>query len=113
MRTTLLAALALTTGCAVHSAHDSFPTRVSAATLPAADRLATQIATDKGDVATQVRLCVTPTGTVDKVAVLQSSGLPSYDAAVVAGVSKWRYTAYQGPSDARICERATINYRTE
>lgn len=89
-----------------------FPGRISAAALPGADRLAHRIhAEHNGAIAAQVRLCVAPSGDVDQVDMVASSGMAEFDAAVVDGVGAWQYAAYPAPESIRVCENVTVAYR--
>lgn len=93
-------------------ARATFPTRLSRAELPGADRLANKIAVEAGGaVATEVKLCVAPDGSVEKVDLLGKSALPDYDAAVVDGLADWKYAAYKAPASVRVCEKLTVSYR--
>ncbi len=89
-----------------------FPGRISNAALPGADRLAHRIhAEHNGSISAQVRLCVAPSGSVDQVGLLASSGMAEFDRAVVDGVGDWQYAAYPAPQELRVCENLTVAYQ--
>jgi len=91
----------------------TFPRLVAVARLPSADRLQRRVAIELGGQASpRVRLCVAPTGTVDAVALLSSSGLTAFDAAVLVDVARWRFAAYPAPTGTRVCQATTIAYVT-
>lgn len=86
-------------------------TRLSPPELDGADRLYHRIeVAHAGKAATQVRLCVTPAGSVDSVNVIASSGLADYDRTVVDAVAGWQYAAYAAPAETRVCENLTVAY---
>lgn len=88
--------------------------RLSTPDLRAADRLYHRISVEKAGMAsTQVRLCVEPSGTVDTVDVVASSGLAEYDQAVVDNVASWQYAAFPAPSETRVCEDLTVAYHAK
>jgi outer membrane biosynthesis protein TonB len=98
-------------GCAATTttAHPGMPARISKPTLPSVEPLATEIVrAHRGLVTAQVRLCVAPSGAVDKVDLLSSSGMRAYDDAVVSDVSGWAYA----PGAAPMCRKLSVSYRT-
>ncbi|MCA9678441.1 MAG: TonB C-terminal domain-containing protein [Kofleriaceae bacterium] len=96
----------------VDGAQPTFPDRIGVAALPGADRLSHRIdAEHDGAIATQVRLCVAPSGEVAQVGMLSSSGMPEFDRAVVDGVGRWQYASYAAPDGTRVCENLTVGYR--
>ena len=90
-----------------------FPARVSKPLLPAADRLARQIAYEHGgSISTQVHLCVRPDGEIGDITLLMTSGMDDFDRAVVDGISDWQYAAFKAPAATRVCENLTVSYVT-
>jgi TonB family protein len=111
LKTTLFiaTALGLAAGCAPHATRSQFPSRISAANIPAADRLATDISRlHRGLVTTKVALCVAPSGDVKHVDLVDSSGLEAYDQAVLDTVAGWQFHA----APAEQCEKLSVTYRT-
>lgn len=89
-----------------------FPERLSKAELPAADRISHRILAERGGaVSAQVKLCVAPTGAVAGVDLLESSGMPEYDRAVVDAIAGWQYAAYAAPAQTTVCGKLTVAYR--
>ncbi len=85
--------------------------RVSSPDLRGADRLYHRISVEKaGTASTQVRLCVAPSGAVDTVDVVATSGMAEYDQAVVDNVGAWQYEAFAAPAETRVCENLTVAY---
>jgi len=77
-----------------------------------ADHLYRRIETElAGKAATQLWLCVTPSGVVDSVDVVASSGLAAYDQTVVDSVQGWQYASFAAPAETRVCENLTVAYR--
>jgi hypothetical protein len=76
--------------------------------LPSADRIARQIRSELGDVASaDVRLCVAPDGRVQIVQIVRGTSLGDFNDALVRDVSDWQFSA----TNLRACEIATISYR--
>jgi hypothetical protein len=76
--------------------------------LPSADRIARQIRTELGEVASaDVRLCVAPDGRVQTVQIVRGTSLGDFNDALVRDVSDWQFSA----TNLRACEVTTISYR--
>lgn len=61
-----------------------------------------------GEPATQLRVCIAPTGAVDNVDLIASSGQDKYDRAVLEAARNWKF---QAVAQAR-CTRMSVIYRT-
>lgn len=86
-------------------------TRLSTPDVDGADHLYRRIEVEHAGVAaTQVRLCVAPSGSVDTVDVVAGSGMAEYDAKVVDSVQGWQYAAFAAPAETRVCENLTVAY---
>ena len=82
--------------------------------LPSADRMARQIRTELGDVASaDVRMCVAVDGRVQNVQIVHGSRLTEFDQALVHDIADWQFSGMPGSSTAhrRGCKIVTISYR--
>ena len=82
--------------------------------LPSADRMARQIRTELGGVASaDVRLCVSPDGRVRKVELVRGSSFRDFNDAVVRDIADWQFSGIPGTTNDSLqsCEIATITYR--
>ncbi|HTJ41389.1 MAG TPA: energy transducer TonB [Kofleriaceae bacterium] len=87
--------------------HLTFPALRGDALLPSADNVAMHMEKVLGDsAATELMICVDPTGKVAKADLVKSSGLASYDAAVLEDVKAW---AFEAPTSAA-CTDLTVVY---
>jgi TonB family protein len=90
----------------------TFPRRLSGAHLRRADRLSYRIKAETGGVAaTQVRLCVAPTGAVTDAQVVGSSGIGAFDKIVLDAAHTWSYQSYTAPTGTRVCNIVSVVYR--
>ena len=100
-------------GVAAPATHD-FPDRISAVTIPGAERMARWIDLEHGGaVAAAIRICVAPNGTVGDVDLLQSSGMAEFDEAVLRTAENWQYARFDAPKETLLCQKATIAYRVD
>jgi len=91
---------------------DQFPARISAVSIPGADRMARWIDLEHGGaVSTAIRICVAPNGMVGDVDLLSSSGMAEFDDAVLRTAETWRYEKFSAPKETLVCQRSTIAYR--
>jgi len=66
-------------------------------------------ATPQGRAETKVHLCVAPSGAVDQVNVVRSSGNAGYDRAVVESVQGWKFES-SAAAEAPRCTRMSVVY---
>ncbi|MDQ3366028.1 MAG: energy transducer TonB [Myxococcota bacterium] len=82
--------------------------------LPSVDRIAGHVRSHLGETAVaSIELCVDPDGHVTKVAMVEGTASPAFDAAVLRDAERWRFAALPGGSSQRAlqtCERATVKY---
>lgn len=72
-------------------------------------RTQTRIQRDGRDMITAViRMCLSPTGSVDRLDVVRSSGYRDYDQRIVSEMRKWRYQLNEA---VPVCTTVTFNYR--
>jgi TonB family protein len=87
-----------------------FPKAVSTDVVNA-NRVQHQVRARLGERATaELDLCVSPQGTVTKVALARSSSLPAFDDAILRDAEEWKFEALPGPATAQSCTRAIVAY---
>ena len=87
--------------------HLAFPAIKGDASLPSADNVAMHMQKVLGDsAAADLRICVDSTGRVANADLRKSSGLASYDAAVLEDVKAWQFEAPTSTS----CTDLTVVY---
>jgi TonB family protein len=91
-----------------------FPDRISAVSIPGADRMARWIDLEHGGaVSTAIRICVAPNGMVGDVDLLQSSGMAEFDDAVLRTAANWQYARFDAPKETLLCQKATVAYKVD
>jgi len=66
----------------------------------------------KGKVIGSFKLCITETGDVASVVTLSSTGFEAYDAKIVNGIRRWKYTPFRIDGKATsVCSVVTFIYR--
>jgi TonB family protein len=65
----------------------------------------------RGQVRTDVAVCVSPDGSVSEAAIVAGSGIEAYDRALLDSVRQWTYQRYAAPGLGRICQTVSIVYR--
>jgi TonB family protein len=90
----------------------TFPARTSGADeLPEVRRFNRAVQVEHaGQVKAQVRVCVTPDGNVAAAELVESSGVESYDQALISSVERWTYEPYQAPAETRVCQQLEVAY---
>lgn len=79
------------------------------ARVPSADRNATKIRSEVGDVATaDLDVCVAADGHVLGVLLVRSSTSPTFDGALLKDAPYWQFS--EAPGAPRTCDKATITY---
>ena len=67
--------------------------------------------TGKGAVAV-VKMCLNARGSVDRLAILKTSGYPGYDAKLKAHMQTWQYRPFRvNGKPVRVCTAVTFIYR--
>ena len=90
----------------------TFPARLRQPDLSRVRQVAGEIARTRGaSLASNVRLCVVPSGAVSAVKLVKSSGFPAFDMAVLDTASSFIYAAYPAPAGVRTCSVVSIVYR--
>jgi TonB family protein len=90
-----------------------FPARLNSSDLDRAHVIANKLPLRHGTTLTsKVLVCIVPSGTVAAARLLESSGAPSFDKAVVASANRWVYQKYAAPEGTRICAAVSVVYRT-
>jgi TonB family protein len=96
------------------AAPTEFPDRISAVSIPGADRMARWIDLEHGGaVATSIRICVAPNGLVGDVDLVQSSGMAEFDEAVLRTAANWQYASFEAPKETLLCQKATVAYKVD
>lgn len=96
------------------AATPQFPDRISAVSIPGADRLARWIDLEHGGaVSTAIRVCVAPNGLVGDVELLHSSGMAEFDEAVLRTAANWQYARFDAPKQTLLCQKATVAYKVD
>ena len=91
-----------------------FPDRISAVSIPGADRMARWIDLEHGGaVSTSIRICVAPNGMVGDVDLVQSSGMAEFDDAVLRTAANWQYARFDAPKETLLCQKATVAYKVD
>jgi TonB family protein len=89
-----------------------FPARVSTTNLDAsAAEFHPVIMRHNAPVATELRICVAPSGEVADTIMLKGSGIQAVDRAVLEAAASWKYETYDGPKHARKCQNIAVVYR--
>jgi TonB family protein len=79
--------------------------------LPDVDTRAAIATEGKTRVVVPVKVCLTDTGAIRSVRLLESSGFPAYDQAVSAAIKRWTYQPYLVDGAARAaCGAVTLVY---
>ena len=87
-----------------------FPARVSATDLDASE-FQPVIMRHNGPVATELRICVAPSGDVADTVMLKGSGIRAIDRAVLEAAASWKYETFDAPAHARKCQNVAVIYR--
>lgn len=101
-------------GHATPTVGQDFPDRISAVTIPGAERMARWIDLEHGGaVSAAIRICVAPNGMVGDVDLLTSSGMAEFDEAVLRTAANWQYTRFDAPKETLLCQKATVAYKVD
>jgi outer membrane biosynthesis protein TonB len=57
------------------------------------------------------QLCVGPAGSVERVEIIRSTGLPDYDRELRQSISGWRYRGFDAPLGALDCRSLDVVFR--
>ena len=88
-----------------------FPTAIAPA-LPSVDRIGREVRGTLGDTASaQIDLCISASGKVTNIALVESSSFDAFDEALLRDVERWQFSTQPGPEALHTCERAKITYR--
>jgi TonB family protein len=81
---------------------------------PDAETARAMIASGRGRIVTSWKVCIDPTGAVDEVKSITSSGFLAWDQALAAGIRTWRFQPYQvGGAAVRACTSRTFAWTSK